>query len=119
MRKMSLRASVVVPTYRRDDLLARCLESVCNQSLPSDAYEVIVADDAVCTLTQTLVTELASTTQCRLIYLSVHGAHGPAAARNAGWRQAGGELIAFTDDDEQHDALRRQFDGWWRAYRVH
>jgi glycosyltransferase involved in cell wall biosynthesis len=29
----------------------------------------------------------------------VHGAHGPAAARNAGWRAAQSEIIAFTDDD--------------------
>ncbi len=27
------------------------------------------------------------------------GGRGPAAARNAGWRAAGGEVIAFTDDD--------------------
>ena len=27
------------------------------------------------------------------------GAHGPAAARNAGWRAARGAIIAFTDDD--------------------
>jgi hypothetical protein len=32
-------------------------------------------------------------------YLPVTGAHGPAAARNAGWRAARGALIAFTDDD--------------------
>ncbi len=99
MRGLPLRASVVVPTYQRDDLLARCLEAVCNQSLQGSEYEVIVTDDAASTATQTLVTELASKTQCRLIYVAVQGAHGPAAARNAGWRQARGELIAFTDDD--------------------
>ncbi len=27
------------------------------------------------------------------------GRHGPAAARNLGWRSASGEIIAFTDDD--------------------
>src|SRR5439155_6080300 len=34
-----------------------------------------------------------------LRYIPVTGAHGPAAARNAGWRVARGEIIAFTDDD--------------------
>jgi glycosyltransferase involved in cell wall biosynthesis len=32
-------------------------------------------------------------------YLPLAGAHGPAAARNAGWRAARAEIIAFTDDD--------------------
>jgi GT2 family glycosyltransferase len=32
-------------------------------------------------------------------YVPVRGAHGPAAARNQGWRVARGDLIAFTDDD--------------------
>jgi GT2 family glycosyltransferase len=35
----------------------------------------------------------------RVRYLPVTGAHGPAAARNAGSRAAAGEVIAFTDDD--------------------
>lgn len=32
-------------------------------------------------------------------YIPVTGTHGPAAARNVGWRAACGEIIAFTDDD--------------------
>jgi glycosyltransferase involved in cell wall biosynthesis len=35
----------------------------------------------------------------RLRYMPVLGNHGPAAARNCGWRAAEGEIIAFTDDD--------------------
>ncbi len=36
----------------------------------------------------------------RIVYQSTRGGkHGPAAARNLGWRSSAGELIAFTDDD--------------------
>ena len=42
-------------------------------------------------------------------YLPVHGSHGPAAARNAGWRAAHGPIIAFTDDDCIPDP------GWLKA----
>ncbi len=35
----------------------------------------------------------------RILYLATRGACGPAAARNLGWHAAGGEIIAFTDDD--------------------
>ena len=37
--------SVVVPTYRRPDLLTRCLEALGRQDLRCSRYEVIVADD--------------------------------------------------------------------------
>ena len=39
------------------------------------------------------------TTVPRLVYLPARRTHGPAAARNLGWRQANGRIIAFTDDD--------------------
>jgi cellulose synthase/poly-beta-1,6-N-acetylglucosamine synthase-like glycosyltransferase len=42
-------------------------------------------------------------------YVAVSGAHGPAAARNAGWRAARGAIVAFTDDDCIPDP------GWLRA----
>ena len=39
--------SVVIPTYRRNDLLARCLDALAPgvQTLPADRYEVVVTDD--------------------------------------------------------------------------
>ncbi len=96
---MSVRASVVVPTYRRPDLLRRCLAALAAQDLDPAAYEVVVADDAAGPDTRALVEEQARRGPVRLRYVPVTGRHGPAAARNAGWRCAEGEVIAFTDDD--------------------
>lgn len=72
------------------------------QSLHGDDYEIVVADDGAEQATEALVQLLAAQQQGRgpaLRYVAVHGRHGPAAARNRGWRQAQGDIIAFTDDD--------------------
>jgi glycosyltransferase involved in cell wall biosynthesis len=107
---MTIRVSVVVPTHKRNDLLERCLEKLMAQDLNGAEYEVIVADDAVSEQTERLVTNWSRRRQSPAVrYVAVSHAHGPAAARNAGWREASGEIIAFTDDDTLPDA------SWLRA----
>jgi len=96
-----IQVSVIVPTCRRPDLLARCLRALLAQDFPADAYEIIVCDDAASIGTQRQVQALAARQRGgpRVSYLAVRGTRGPAAARNLGWRQAQGDIIAFTDDD--------------------
>jgi GT2 family glycosyltransferase len=124
---MTVRISVIVPTYRRPDLLGRCLAALLEQDLDPWDYEIVVADDAISHVTRREVERAAERTRLvalaaggsaswveepaapRVRYLPVVGAHGPAAARNAGWRAADGEIIAFTDDDCLPDP------GWLRA----
>lgn len=97
---MAIEISVVVPTYKRDSLLLRCLRALRDQSLHPQRYEIIVADDGASVDTRRLVeSESASQNFPRMRYLATAGTRGPAAARNRGWRSAAGEVIAFTDDD--------------------
>jgi glycosyltransferase involved in cell wall biosynthesis len=91
--------SVVIATYRRPQLLRRCLGVLLAQDFPREAYEIVVADDAASEETRQLVYGLAESARSALRYVAVVGNHGPAAARNAGWRSARGAIIAFTDDD--------------------
>jgi GT2 family glycosyltransferase len=92
--------SVVIATLNRRELLDRCLEALSNQTLPSSAYEVIVVDDGPHETTEAVVRDwrLRRPSFSVRYYRSDH-AHGPAAARNVGWRKASAPLIAFTDDD--------------------
>ena len=98
----TLTVSVVVPTCNRPDLLDRCLATLLAQEFPSERYEIIVADDAASPATCAQVarwSELAGELERSIRYVTPAGVHGPAAARNAGWRAARGGVIAFTDDD--------------------
>ncbi len=100
---MMPRISVVVPTHRRPQLLERCLSALLQQDLDPRACEIIVADDGVQEATRQIVARWMARQEDaavpRLHYVPVTGRHGPAAARNCGWRAAMGEIIAFTDDD--------------------
>jgi GT2 family glycosyltransferase len=106
---MTLRASIVVPTFQRLELLNRCLAALVAQDFEPPAYEIIIADNAGSAATQSLVTEWGMRTSLLVRYVSAAHAPGPAAARNAGWRVAQGENIAFTDDDCIPDP------GWLKA----
>lgn len=101
---MKPRVSVVVPTYKRPELLARCIEALLAQDFDAEDYEMLVVDDANCAETRQEVLFKAAKARLlgrtvRYIPLPSSCSHGPAAARNAGWRASRGEIIAFTDDD--------------------
>jgi len=101
---MKPRVSVVMPTYKRPALLSRCLAALVRQSLPPDAYEILVVDDGPDIETEDMVKHWRSLAHqqrpgLEITYLTARRAHGPAAARNVGWRAARAPIIAFTDDD--------------------
>ena len=98
----TIAVSVVVPTCGRMDLLDRCLDALTRQTLDARSYEVIIVDDEPNHNTLHLVAGWRARTVergPRLVYVANPGPHGPAAARNRGWRLAHAPLIAFTDDD--------------------
>jgi GT2 family glycosyltransferase len=88
--------SVVIPTHKRRDLLARCLETLtaANQGIPESAYEVIVGDDE--RSPETALVVKTSLPNARYIE---GPSRGPAANRNHAAAHATGEWLVFTDDD--------------------
>lgn len=91
------RFTVVIPTCRRNESLARCLDLLATgaQTLPADQYEVIVSDDGPPDDNARGMVETR--------YPSVRWVQGPrrgpAANRNFGGSHARGTWLVFTDDD--------------------
>ena len=85
--------SVIIPTYNSQNLIPGCLQALKQQTIPRDQFEIIVVDDGSIDKTLEIVKSFEGV-RCVSI---PHG--GPAAARNAGAREALGEIIAFTDSD--------------------
>jgi glycosyltransferase involved in cell wall biosynthesis len=100
--------AAVLATYRRPDLLRRCLQALLAQRglAEQGGYEVIVVDDGPSEDTRAVVEEMARASAAHVCvhYLQAQGTRGPAGARNVGWRHARAPVIAFTDDDTVPDA---------------
>lgn len=95
-----MKISVVIPTFKRPELLLRCLTALKDQSFLPGEYEIIVVTDGPDAVTSGEVSFFIN--QYLLTNVIVTGLAqkgGPAAARNKGARLAKGELIVFTDDD--------------------
>ena len=90
--------SVVLATYRRGPSLRRLLEQLAAQTLPAAQFEVVVVDDGSPEPAAAALEGLA--VPYRLTLLRQENA-GPAAARDRGAHQAGGEVLLIVDDDMQ------------------
>jgi glycosyltransferase involved in cell wall biosynthesis len=99
--------SVVLPTFNREQTLARAVASVLNQSYRD--LELIVVDDGS---TDRTAEVMAGFDDPRLRYLRLEKNGGASRARNAGLRAAKGEFIAFQDSDDEWlvDKLARQLE---------
>jgi glycosyltransferase involved in cell wall biosynthesis len=88
-----MRFSLIIPTYRRKELLRGCVETCLRQEYP--AHEIIVVDDA----SPDDTTAMVHTEFPEVISLRLERNSGPATARNRGIAAASGDIIVFTDDD--------------------
>ena len=93
-----LRVSVVIPAFKRSEMLRKAVLSALQQDLDKNQYEVIVVDSSPDDQNVRVVKELEGSASCSL-RCYVKEAEGPAASRNLGVRHARGEAIAFLDSD--------------------
>ncbi|MCD6599969.1 MAG: glycosyltransferase family 2 protein [Dehalococcoidia bacterium] len=93
------KVSVIIPTFRRPDLLKRAIKSVLEQTFQD--FEIIVVDDnnpgEIEIQTHEIVRDFNDE---RLRYVPHEINKGNAAARNTGINLAKGEYVAFLDDDD-------------------
>jgi GT2 family glycosyltransferase len=97
--------SVCVATYRRPRQLTRLLAHLAALDGPPQGFEVVVVDDGspADAGIGAILAEEASRFPVALRWRSLPVNSGRAAARNAAWREATGEWVAFTDDDCRPD----------------
>jgi len=88
------RVSVVVCTYNGSRTIRECLNGLRELHYPD--FEVIVVNDGSTDATPAIASEF----DVRLISTENRGL---SSARNTGWREATGEIVAYIDDDAYPD----------------
>ena len=101
--------SVIIPTYHREHLLPRAIDSVLSQTF--EDFEVLVIDDGPSAATAAVVADYEKRDR-RVRYCAQPVNSGLSAARNRGLRESTGRYVTFLDDDDEwmHDKLKRQID---------
>ncbi|OKP69272.1 glycosyl transferase [Paenibacillus sp. P3E] len=94
---MSIRYSIIIPTYNRHQQLLLTLASFETQTYPKQHFEVIVADDGSTDGTREMVEGFQASYQ--LTYVSHPEQRGRSAIRNLGLQHAKGLYIIFCDAD--------------------
>jgi len=88
--------SVVLPTFNRERLLPRAINSVLNQTYKN--LELIIVDDGSTDDTEKVVKGYSDK---RIRYYKLKLNKGGSSARNFGIKSARGKLIAFQDSDDE------------------
>ena len=91
--------SVVIPTYGRPGRLRAAVESVRTQTC--DDVELVVVDDCSPTPASETLADVSTEGLARLEVVRHAENRGANAARNTGIETAGGEFLAFLDDDDR------------------
>src|ERR1700746_1571063 len=94
---MKPQVTVVICTFNRYDLLTKAIASVELQDFPEDGYELIIVDNSDDLEGRERFRDGLEIT-CAHRYFS-ETRPGLSRARNVGVSAAGGEIIAFMDDD--------------------
>jgi len=95
---MGLKLSVIVPIYKVEQYLPKCVDSLLNQDLSPANYEVILVDDGSPDNCGAICDDYALRHENIKVVHRQNG--GLSAARNSGIEIAQGEYVQFVDSDD-------------------
>ena len=90
--------SIIVPVYNTEKYLVRCVESLENQDIPHDRYEIVLINDGSTDDSLFIANQLSGKYNNIIVKTQIN--KGQAAARNVGLSVAKGEYIWFVDSDD-------------------
>ncbi|CDD16375.1 MAG: glycosyltransferase family 2 protein [Clostridia bacterium] len=103
------KVTVIVPIYNVEKYLARCIDSLVNQTL--NEIEIVLVNDGTKDSSGKIAMQYAKQYKEKIIYLEKENG-GLSDARNYGLAYAKGEYIAFLDSDDyiEKDAYEKMYE---------
>ncbi|MCD7850495.1 MAG: glycosyltransferase [Parabacteroides sp.] len=92
--------SVIVPVYKVEAVLSKCIDSILNQSF--DDFELLLIDDGSPDKSGLICDQYAACNDKIRVFHKKHG--GVSSSRNLGLREAVGNYIIFIDSDDWVDS---------------
>lgn len=90
--------SVIVPVYNVVGYLPKCLDSILEQDIDAEVYEIIVVNDGSTDNSEEIIKEYQKENDNIILISQVN--QGLSSARNAGIDRATGKYILFVDSDD-------------------
>jgi glycosyltransferase involved in cell wall biosynthesis len=99
--------SVIIPTYNREKLIIKAIDSVLRQTYQD--FEILIIDDASTDNTGKVISDLNND---KIKYYKLDKNSGQCVARNFGIKKSNAKYIAFLDSDDEWlpEKLRLQID---------
>lgn len=98
-----MKLSIIIPIYNVEPYITRCLDSIYNQPISDDIFEIICVNDGSIDGSSNIVRQYQQ--NHNNILLIEQNNQGVSVARNEGIKRANGEIILFVDPDDKIEDL--------------
>jgi glycosyltransferase involved in cell wall biosynthesis len=106
VKRNTPKVSVIVPVYNVEKYVEKCLDSLYQQTLRPEEFEVIVVDDKSTDNSLKIVKEFKRKSKRENIKIIENKKNlGPGKTRNIALKEAKGEYIYFLDSDDYIDPI--------------
>ena len=93
-----MKLTIVIPAYKVEKYIAKCIQSCLNQDVPEKEYEIVVVNDGTPDKSAIIAKEFAA--KHANIKVIDQDNQGLSVARNTGIHYSKGDYIWFVDSDD-------------------
>jgi glycosyltransferase involved in cell wall biosynthesis len=91
--------SIIIPVYNQEKIILKTLNSLINQNIFVNNYEIIIVDDGSTDKTLKILNSFKEKRKDKISILKTMNKHGKGAARNLGIKNARNEIVILLDGD--------------------
>lgn len=97
-----MKLSIIIPVYKVEDYIKRCLESVINQEIDNFEVECLLINDCTPDNSMIIAKEILDKYNGPICFVIInhHVNKGQSEARNNGIKRATGDFVLFVDSDD-------------------